>query len=88
LRAGALLVGADVFFSNQREQIVALTARHAIPAIYELREFAAAGGLMSYGTSLPTAIGKPASTPGGLSEATSPPICRSSNPPSSSSSSI
>jgi putative ABC transport system substrate-binding protein len=52
LRAGALLVGADVFFSNQREQIVALTARHAIPAIYELREFAAAGGLMSYGTSL------------------------------------
>jgi putative ABC transport system substrate-binding protein len=49
-RAGALIVAADIFFNARRERIVALAARHALPAIYELREFAAAGGLMSYGT--------------------------------------
>jgi putative tryptophan/tyrosine transport system substrate-binding protein len=46
----ALLVGADPFFLERRDHIVALTARHAIPAMYPLREFAVAGGLMSYGT--------------------------------------
>jgi putative ABC transport system substrate-binding protein len=51
-RVRALLVSADPFFTAHREQIVALTAQHRIPAIYELREFVIAGGLTSYGTSL------------------------------------
>ena len=52
LRAGALVLGGDPFFTNQRAQIIALAARHAVPAIYGVRLFPAAGGLMSYGTDL------------------------------------
>jgi ABC-type uncharacterized transport system substrate-binding protein len=51
-RAAALLVAASPFFNSWRDQLVELSARNAVPAIYEWREFAEAGGLMSYGTSL------------------------------------
>jgi putative ABC transport system substrate-binding protein len=54
-RIGALIVAADPFFNSRRDSFVALAAHHSIPAIYEWREFAEAGGLMSYGTSLPEA---------------------------------
>jgi putative tryptophan/tyrosine transport system substrate-binding protein len=47
----ALLVSADALFVSRRDQLVALAARHSVPAIYDLRDFVAAGGLMSYGTS-------------------------------------
>jgi putative ABC transport system substrate-binding protein len=52
-RVGALVVAADQFFTVRREQLIALAARYAMPAIYELRDYAVTGGLMSYGTNLP-----------------------------------
>jgi putative ABC transport system substrate-binding protein len=52
LRAGALIVGSDAFLFSRCDKLIALVARHAVPAMYEVREFAAAGGLMSYGTNV------------------------------------
>jgi putative tryptophan/tyrosine transport system substrate-binding protein len=56
LRAGALVVGTDAFFRIRQEQLVALASRHAVPAIYSQRDYAAAGGLISYGPSLRAAF--------------------------------
>jgi putative tryptophan/tyrosine transport system substrate-binding protein len=55
LRAGALVIGADAFFISRNEQISALAVRHSIPTISSDREFAEAGGLLSYGGSIPDA---------------------------------
>jgi putative ABC transport system substrate-binding protein len=52
LRAGGLVIGAHAFFTARSEQLAALAVRHAVPAVYEIREFVAAGGLMSYGGNL------------------------------------
>jgi putative ABC transport system substrate-binding protein len=51
-RAAALLVSADPFFDTRRDRIVALAAQFKLPAIYQFRDFALAGGLMSYGISI------------------------------------
>jgi putative ABC transport system substrate-binding protein len=56
LQAGGLVIGADPFFTGRQEQLAALTVRHAMPTVYENREFAAAGGLMSYGGSITDAF--------------------------------
>jgi putative ABC transport system substrate-binding protein len=52
VRAGALMISPDPFFTSQSEQIAALTLRYAVPAAYQFHQFAAAGGLMSYGGSV------------------------------------
>ena len=55
-RAGALVIAGDPFFYSKSEQLAELTVHHSIPAIYQLREFAVAGGLFSYGASLADAF--------------------------------
>jgi putative tryptophan/tyrosine transport system substrate-binding protein len=50
--AGALFICTDAFMNSRRERVAALAVRHALPASYSVREFATAGGLMSYGTSV------------------------------------
>jgi putative ABC transport system substrate-binding protein len=51
MRAGGLVIGTDAFFSSRLEKLAAVSARHAMPTVYHFREFAAAGGLISYGGS-------------------------------------
>ncbi|MFZ0763619.1 MAG: ABC transporter substrate-binding protein, partial [Bradyrhizobium sp.] len=55
LRAGGLVIEADPFFISRNDMLADLTVRHSVPAIFQFREFATAGGLMSYGGSLPEA---------------------------------
>jgi putative tryptophan/tyrosine transport system substrate-binding protein len=52
LRASGLVIGGDAFFTSHSKQLAALAIHHAVPAVYQWREFAAAGGLMSYGSNI------------------------------------
>ena len=83
-RVDALLVAADPLFTDRRDQVVMLAARHAIPAIYVSRITAVAGGLMSYGADYTDAYRQVGSTPAGFSRARSQRTCRSCSRPSSS----
>jgi putative ABC transport system substrate-binding protein len=77
LRAGALVFGGGPFFTNQRVQIVGLAARHSVPAIYGVRLFPAAGGLMSYGADLADSFRQAGVYAGKSSKVPNPPTCRS-----------
>ena len=83
-RPDALFIGGDSLFTSRRVQVTALSARHAIPALYSTREFPEAGGLMSYGSNIADASAKSVSTAVKSSRAPSRPICRSCRRPSSS----
>jgi putative ABC transport system substrate-binding protein len=84
LRAGGLVVGGDPLFNSRSALIAAPSLRHAAPTIFQYREFAAAGGLMSYGGSISDQYHRSASTPVASSRARSHPTCRCSNPARSS----
>ena len=87
LRAAGLVIAADPFFIGQSAQLAALALRHAVPTIFETREFAAAGGLMSYGAPSGRHTVWLAPIPAGFSKARNRRICRSNRPQKSSSSS-
>ena len=76
-RAEAVLICADPFFNSRREQLVTLAALHKVPAVYEQRVFALAGGLMSYGTSITDTYHQIGIYTGRISRAISPPTYRS-----------
>jgi putative tryptophan/tyrosine transport system substrate-binding protein len=88
-RASTLIVGAGAFFVTRADKIIELAAQHAVPTMYSRRGWAAAGGLMSYGSS-PTETYRQLGIYAGriLKGVRSPPICQLCNQPSSSSSSI
>jgi putative ABC transport system substrate-binding protein len=80
MRAGALVIGPDTFFISQSKQLAALTVRHAVPAIFQYREFPVAGGLMSYGGSLTDAYRLVGVYTGRILKGGKPADCRSSSP--------
>jgi putative tryptophan/tyrosine transport system substrate-binding protein len=82
-KVAAVLVSANAYFISRRDQIVTLAAQHAIPAIYEQREFAAAGGLMSYGTIITDAYRLMGDYAGRILKGEKPAIFRCSSRPSS-----
>jgi ABC-type uncharacterized transport system substrate-binding protein len=87
-RTDALVVSADPFFFSHRDQLAALALRHSTPTIYYAREFAVAGGLISYASALLIHFGRRRRTSVGFSRAKSQPTCRSYSRPNSSWSSI
>ena len=78
LQAGGLVIGSDPLFSSWSEQLAALALHHAVPTIYQNRDFAVAGGLLSYGATLGRHTAWPAIISAGFSRAKSRPTCRSS----------
>ena len=80
----AAVIGTDPFFTTQSRQLAALSMQHALPTIYQYREFVSDGGLISYGGSLADVYRQAGTTPAASSRARSPPTCRSSSPPRSS----
>jgi putative tryptophan/tyrosine transport system substrate-binding protein len=78
LSAGRLVIGADGFFYTRPARLAALAVRHRMPAIFMFREFAAAGGLMSYGPVWPIRLALPEFMPAAFLRAKSRPICRCS----------
>jgi putative tryptophan/tyrosine transport system substrate-binding protein len=77
---GALLVGSDPFFDIRRGRLIALAAQHRVPAIYQFREYALAGGLMSYGASITDMYRQVGLYVGRVLKARSHPTCRSMQP--------
>jgi ABC transporter substrate binding protein len=80
LRAGGLVIGASSFFLARQEQLAALAVRHAVPAIFENRQFAVAGGLMSYGSSLTDAYRLTGVYTARILKGEKPSDCQSSRP--------
>ena len=75
-RAAGVLIGADAFFVSRRVQIAILAARHMIPAIYTISDYAEAGGLISYGTDIADSLRQQGSTLGGFSREPSRRTCQ------------
>jgi putative ABC transport system substrate-binding protein len=88
VRAGALAIVANPLFNGRSQQLAELTVRHKIPSIYQFREFAAAGGLMSYGGSIADAYRQAGFIPGAFLMAINLRTCLFSSPPKLSSTSI
>ena len=84
IRAGGLVVGGSVFFASHSEQLAALAVQHAIPAIYASRSFAAAGGLMSYGSNITESYRLVGVYTGRVLKGDKPADCRFSRQPKSS----